>query len=71
MPKKKTESYPKLRAYIRKTFPEMGEGDIEKALMDIPKGLPDWAALQIFKAIEKEARKGNKIDQIPENKGLE
>lgn len=45
--------YPKARAYLKKRFPEVTDGEITRAFCSIPPNTPEWVVIQLFKLIEK------------------
>lgn len=49
--------YPKVRAYIKKKYPEVDDGEITKLFCDIPPNTPQPIVLMIFKACESEVAK--------------
>lgn len=54
--------YPKTRAYIKKKYPEVTDGEITRLFCDVPPNTPDKVVLLLFKACEKSA-----INKLKEN----
>lgn len=58
--------YPKARAYIKKKYPEISDGEITKVFCNIPPNTPDALVILIFKACEKSVIKQFKEKEVKE-----
>lgn len=58
--------YPKTRAYIKKRFPEVTDGQITRLFCDVPPNTPDLVVLAVFKACERSAIKKLKENEVKE-----
>lgn len=58
--------YPKVRAYIKKKYPEVSDGEITKLFCNVPPNTPEAAVMLILKACEKSAIKKIKENEVSE-----